>query len=100
MAALKEQMKKELEDECQQHIDEWQVKGKSRRARCDSNISGTKVEDNKFAAGKAKRNSESNSSGQEAEDASSGGQQSEPQQNQTFSSFAESISNIMSRFSL
>lgn len=100
MAALKEQMKKELEDECKQHIDEWQVKGKNRRARCNSNMSNTKIEDNKFAMGKAKSNSESNSSGKEADDASSSGQPSEPKQNQTFSSFAESISNIMSRFSL
>ena len=77
MAALKEEMKKQLEDECKQHIDEWQVKGKNQRARCNSNISNTKVEDSKFAAGKAK-SSESNSSGKEAGDASSGDQAGEP----------------------
>lgn len=33
-------MKKELEEECAKHLDEWQVKGKNRRTRHDSNASG------------------------------------------------------------
>jgi hypothetical protein len=76
MAALKEQMKKELEEECAKQLGEWQVKGKNRRLRVDSNASNTKVGGSGLGSSKGKASSESNSSGRD-DDESSGGQPSE-----------------------
>lgn len=95
-------MKKELEEECAKHLDEWQVKGKNRRTRYDSNASGAVIGEENARSSKAKSNSESsNTSGKEGDEGSSGGRPSDNQKNQGFgSNFAEQISSIMSRFTL
>lgn len=73
-AALKEKMKKELEAECAKHLDEWQVKGKNRRTRYDSNASGAVGGDGKARSSKGELDSgSSNRSGQDGDDGSSGG---------------------------
>jgi hypothetical protein len=70
-------MKKELEEECAKHLDEWQVKGKNRRTRHDSNASGALMGEENAQSSKAKSNSDSgNTSGKEGDDGSSGGRPS------------------------
>ena len=88
MTARKEQIKKELQDVCVKHMDSWQVKGKNRHKRGDSNMSNTKVEDKKFGSCNGKSNSELNSSGRDADEVSSGEQPSEPKRQGYGSSLA------------